>query len=211
MCWPPPASPASWPRRRCRTLIPLCHPLPIAKAAIEFEPDAEKSSIRIVATVATSGQTGVEMEALTAVSVAALTLYDMIKAVDKGAVIEAVRLLAKSGGKSGAYKAPSRPMPKAALRAKTAKPQTRVKPAALMGEVTAPRPRASGAQAESRRQAFREFMISHRLRPTAWAKQAGVASGEILGFLTGRSRGMPSQVAEKLARAAGVRAEDLFK
>jgi cyclic pyranopterin phosphate synthase len=192
-------------------LIPLCHPLPIAKAAVEFEPDPEKSAIRIVATVATSGQTGVEMEALTAASVAALTLYDMIKAVDKSAVIESVRLLAKSGGKSGAYKAPSRPAPKAIARTKPAKPQARIKPATLMGEVAAPKPRSQGAQAESRRQAFREFMISHRLRPTSWAKQAGVPSGEILSFLTGHSRGMPAQVAEKLARAAGVRPEDMFQ
>lgn len=192
-------------------LIPLCHPLAIAKAAIAFEPDAERHVIRIVASVATSGQTGVEMEALTAASVAALTLYDMIKAVDKGAVIEAVRLLAKSGGKSGAYKAPSRTPSKtaSAARAKPAKPTARTKPSELMGEVTAPR--VKGPQAGCQREAFRAFMISHRLQPTAWAKKAGVANGEILSFLTGRSRGMALAVAEKLARAAGVRTEDLFK
>jgi len=183
--------------KRVPDLIPLCHPLAITKAQVEFEPDTETHSIRIAAMVATSGQTGVEMEALTAVSVAALTLYDMIKAVDKGAVIENVRLIAKSGGKSGRYKAPSSPAKPAFLRAK---------PKTLMGEVAAPKP----AQ-DQRRDAFRAFMTSRRLRPTLWAKQAGIASGEILSFLTGRSRGFSPEVAEKLARAAKVHVEDMFK
>ena len=183
-------------------LIPLCHPLAISKAAIEFAPDAERHAIAIVATVATSGQTGVEMEALTAASVAALTLYDMIKAVDKSAVIETVRLLAKSGGKSGDYKAsPTRHAGRAVAKA-------RVKPQALMGEgVRSP---SHGFGADQRREAFRAFMTARRLRPTLWAKQAGVASGEILGYLTGRSRGFSADVAEKLARAAKVRVEDMF-
>ena len=83
-------------------LIPLCHPLPISSVSIEFslEPDA----VGIEAKVTTTAQTGVEMEALCAVSVAALTLYDMVKAVDREAVIEKVFLLEKSGGKSGHYK-----------------------------------------------------------------------------------------------------------
>jgi cyclic pyranopterin phosphate synthase len=183
-------------------LIPLCHPLAIAKAAIDFEPDTERPAFRIIATVATSGQTGVEMEALTAASVAALTLYDMIKAVDKAAVIENVRLLAKSGGKSGDYKAPSPP--------RAAASKARVRPQALMGEVAAPRAPSRGAGADQRREAFRTFMMSHRLRPTVWAKQAGVPSGEILGYLTGRSRGFSPGVTEKLARAARARVEDMF-
>lgn len=192
-------------------LIPLCHPLAIAKAAIAFEPDADRRAIRIVATVATSGQTGVEMEALTAASVAALTLYDMIKAIDKGAVIEMVRLLAKSGGKSGDYKAPAAAKAaSAASRPRPATTTTRAKPQALMGEVAAPRAQSQGATVERRREAFRAFMTSHRLRPTVWAKQAGVASGEILGFLTGRSRGFSQDVAEKLARAARVQVGDMF-
>lgn len=85
--------------KRTWELIPLCHPLPLTKLAIDFEPAADR--IRIVATVTTRGVTGVEMEALTAASVAALTLYDMIKAADKHAVITGTRVLAKSGGKSG--------------------------------------------------------------------------------------------------------------
>ncbi len=150
--------------KRVPDLIPLCHPLAITKAQVEFEPDAETHRIRIIATVATSGQTGVEMEALTAASVAALTLYDMIKAVDKGAVIETVRLIAKSGGKSGSYKAP--------IAAANAIAQSSASLETLMGEVAAPAPMPS----DQRRDAFRAFMTSRRLRPTLWAKQAGVAS-----------------------------------
>lgn len=82
-------------------LIPLCHPLPLAKLTVDFFPDALAGTVRIEATVSTRGVTGVEMEALTAASVAALALYDMTKAVDKHAVISEVKVLAKSGGKSG--------------------------------------------------------------------------------------------------------------
>lgn len=85
--------------KRTSELIPLCHPLPLTKMAIDFEANVDQ--IRIVATVTTKGLTGVEMEALTGASVAALTLYDMIKAVDKHAEISQIRVLAKSGGKSG--------------------------------------------------------------------------------------------------------------
>ena len=79
-----------------------------------------------------------------------------------------------------------------------------------MGEVAAPRALSQGATTNQRREAFRTFMTSHRLRPTIWAKQAGVSSGEILGFLTGRSRGFSQDVAEKLARAARVQVSDMF-
>lgn len=89
--------------KRTSDLIPLCHPLPITKAAIEFSSDADSLAMDVTATVRTTGQTGVEMEALTAASVACLTLYDMLKAVDKGMVISDIRLLAKSGGKSGDF------------------------------------------------------------------------------------------------------------
>ena len=86
-------------------LIPLCHPLPITKVAVELTPDADLPGIRITATVKTTGQTGVEMEALTAVSTAALTVYDMAKAVDKAMEIGGVRVTLKDGGKSGRYEA----------------------------------------------------------------------------------------------------------
>jgi cyclic pyranopterin phosphate synthase len=91
--------------KRTADLIPLCHPLPVTKVAVELTPDPGLPGIRIEATVKTSGQTGVEMEALTAVSVAALTVYDMVKAVEKSMVIDAVRLILKDGGKSGRYEA----------------------------------------------------------------------------------------------------------
>lgn len=86
-------------------LIPLCHPLALTKVAVEFELDEANSVIDIFATCELKGKTGVEMEALTAVSIAALTIYDMCKAVDKGMVISDTRLLEKSGGKSGTYTA----------------------------------------------------------------------------------------------------------
>ncbi len=89
--------------KKTADLIPLCHPLPITKVALDLVPDDHLCGIRIEATVKTTGQTGVEMEALTAVSVAALTLYDMVKAVDKGMVIEGVHVTLKDGGKSGRY------------------------------------------------------------------------------------------------------------
>ncbi len=89
--------------KKTADLIPLCHPLALSRVALDLEPDPALPGVRIRATVATSGQTGVEMEALTAVSVAALTIYDMLKAVEKGMRIEGIRLLRKSGGKSGLY------------------------------------------------------------------------------------------------------------
>ena len=89
--------------KRTSELIPLCHPLPLTRAAIELS--VEDDGITAVATVATAGQTGVEMEALTAVTVALLTVYDMAKAIDKGMAIGGVRLLAKTGGKSGDWRA----------------------------------------------------------------------------------------------------------
>ncbi|WP_300434342.1 cyclic pyranopterin monophosphate synthase MoaC [uncultured Mameliella sp.] len=84
-------------------LIPLCHPLPVTKVTVDLTQDPDLPGLRITATVKTSGQTGVEMEALTAVSTAALTVYDMVKAVDKGMVIGGIRVMLKDGGKSGRY------------------------------------------------------------------------------------------------------------
>ena len=87
--------------KRVPDLIPMCHPLLITAIDVRLEPDEKESAVQITATVRTTGKTGVEMEALTAVSVAALTIYDMCKAVDRGIHIEGVRLVRKSGGKSG--------------------------------------------------------------------------------------------------------------
>lgn len=89
--------------KRTSELIPMCHPLAISKAEVRVEP--AEGGLSVTARVKTTGPTGVEMEALTAVSVACLTLYDMLKAAEKGMVIEGVRLVAKSGGKSGGWQA----------------------------------------------------------------------------------------------------------
>jgi cyclic pyranopterin phosphate synthase len=93
--------------KRTHELIPLCHALALSKVAVHLEPSAEPAGVRVIAEVKSAGQTGVEMEALTAVSVACLTLYDMLKAVDRGMHFEGIRLLEKSGGRSGDYKAPA--------------------------------------------------------------------------------------------------------
>lgn len=85
--------------KRTSELIPLCHPLPITKVSVDFEPG--ETTVRVVASVTTKGVTGVEMEALTAASIAALTLYDMVKAVDRHAAITVTRVVQKAGGKSG--------------------------------------------------------------------------------------------------------------
>ena len=87
--------------KRTHELIPMCHPLLLSAIDVRLEPDEEESAVHITATVRTTGKTGVEMEALTAVAVAALTIYDMCKAVDRGMRVEGVRLVRKSGGKSG--------------------------------------------------------------------------------------------------------------
>jgi cyclic pyranopterin phosphate synthase len=86
-------------------LIPLCHPLPVTKVSVDLTQDPDLPGLRITATVKTTGQTGVEMEALTAVSTCALTVYDMVKAVDKAMEIGSIRVTLKDGGKSGRYEA----------------------------------------------------------------------------------------------------------
>ncbi|GAB0119014.1 cyclic pyranopterin monophosphate synthase MoaC [Acidisoma sp. 7E03] len=92
--------------KRTADLIPLCHPLPLSSVRVDLEPDEAAATVEITATVRTTGRTGVEMEALTAASVAALTVYDMCKAVDRGMVVESLRVVAKSGGKSGDFTTP---------------------------------------------------------------------------------------------------------
>ena len=89
--------------KRTADLIPLCHPLALTRVAVDLTPDPGLPGIRVTATVKTAGLTGVEMEALTAVSVACLTVYDMVKAAQKSMVIDGIRLLLKDGGKSGLY------------------------------------------------------------------------------------------------------------
>lgn len=91
--------------KRAADLIPLCHPLPLAKVALDLIADPDLPGIRVTATVRTTGRTGVEMEALTAVTTACLTIYDMLKAAQKSMQIQDIRLMRKEGGKSGLYEA----------------------------------------------------------------------------------------------------------
>ena len=91
--------------KRTADLIPLCHPLPLTALEVDLAPEDDPAAVRVEATARTTGRTGVEMEALTAVQVALLTIYDMCKAVDRGMVMDGVRLLEKRGGKSGTWRA----------------------------------------------------------------------------------------------------------
>lgn len=91
--------------KRTADLIPLCHPLAITKVTVDLDPDPDLPGLRVRATVKTTGQTGVEMEALTAASTAALTVYDMVKAVDRGMEIGGLRVILKDGGKTGRFEA----------------------------------------------------------------------------------------------------------
>lgn len=198
--------------KKTSELIPLCHPIALTAVEIELTSDESGHSIRILATARTSGKTGVEMEALTAASIAALTIYDMTKSVDKGSTIEGVRLVSKSGGKSGRYIANE----KNRRSSDSALPhmRSRVRPSTLMNETTglsakrtADAQRDTGAQ----REAFRTFMTSKHLRATQWAKDAGVPVAQIYAFLTGKTRAIPADVAEKLARAARSQVDDMFR
>jgi cyclic pyranopterin phosphate synthase len=94
--------------KRTHELIPLCHPLGLTKVSVEIDADDDLPGLRVRATAKVGGQTGVEMEALTAVSIACLTIYDMAKAIDRGMAITGIRLLEKRGGKSGVWKAPAK-------------------------------------------------------------------------------------------------------
>ena len=93
--------------KKTSDLIPLCRPLALSHVGIDIEPIPEKHALHILASAKTTGPTGVEMEAMTAASVAALTIYDMVKAVDRSCVVETIRLLSKSGGKSGTFSRPA--------------------------------------------------------------------------------------------------------
>ena len=198
--------------KKTSELIPLCHQIALTSAEIEFTTDASRHAIRVVASAKTSGITGVEMEALTAASIAALTIYDMTKSVDKGSTIEGVRLISKSGGKSGNYVAKdANPRNPTLLSART---RSRVQPATLINEITAlPAKRTADAQRDTgaQREAFRTFMTSRHLRATQWAKDAGVPVAQIYAFLTGKTRSIPADLAERLARAARSKVDDMFR
>jgi cyclic pyranopterin phosphate synthase len=116
--------------KRTAELIPLCHPLPLTEVSVEITPDRKVGSLVITATAATTAQTGVEMEAMTAAAVAALTVYDMVKSADRFVTINGLRLLEKSGGKSGYWKRPApKPADADAKPAKPARAARRARPA----------------------------------------------------------------------------------
>lgn len=125
--------------KRTHGLIPLCHPLPITKVEIEIDPEHAFPGFLVQATVKVTAQTGVEMEALTAVSIACLTIYDMVKAIEKGMRIEGIRLLQKTGGKSGPWKAEDQPRAAPPPEAQTATHTAQAEP-------PAPKARAESAQ-----------------------------------------------------------------
>ncbi len=204
--------------KRTSDLIPLCHPLSLSGVTVELEPQRDQSRVLIRARVKTRGPTGVEMEALTAVSVAALALYDMVKAVARDAVIGNIRLVAKSGGKSGDYKAepetaaPAQaPLPARRSAGFRNAPSSTLRPAAR-GRVAASEPasRTRADSGEKDRAHFRAFMERHRLRVTQWCKEAGVAASQLYGYLHGRTGRLPREAEERLARVVKASVDDMF-
>ena len=200
--------------KKTSDLIPLCHPLPIAGVTVACEPDEQEALIRVLASVKVLGPTGVEMEALTAATVAALTIYDMLKAAERGITIESIRLVSKEGGKSGVYRAEKKaeaPRSTAVRRSAAAtvavrRTRQRSAPVEVMGETAIRKPIDHNAK----REALRRFMSSRGLTAHAWAKDAGVAVGVIYSFLHGRSHALTKTEETKLADAAGVAADDLY-
>lgn len=194
--------------KKTSELIPLCHPLAITKVAVDLVPENEQSAVRITVTVKTKGPTGVEMEALTAVSVAALTVYDMVKAIDKAVTIDAVRLVLKDGGKSGRYTAEAAAKSTLAPTTSPARRQIgpsapptsgRRKPVEIMSATSAPRPPVGDDQ---RRDHFRKFVVDNHMRVMQWAKDAGLSAGVVYGYLHGRSRRLSEDAEAALAKAA---------
>jgi cyclic pyranopterin monophosphate synthase len=184
-------------------LIPLCHPLAISHAGIEIVPLPDGRRLQITSTAKTTGQTGVEMEALTGAAVAALTVYDMVKAVDKSAVIESIRLLSKSGGKSGDYRASE---PQTAKPPPVKRSGSRSTPRVLSHEAAPPMP----ANNTDGRENLRRFMTTRGLRPSQWAQSASVPLNELYGFLSGHSRKLSVEAIEKLAKAAKSTPEEML-
>jgi cyclic pyranopterin phosphate synthase len=199
--------------KKTSELIPLCHPLPISGVTVACEPDETESLIRVLASVNVSGKTGVEMEALTAASVAALTIYDMLKAVERGITIDSIRLLTKEGGKSGAYRADTVDG--------TATPAARRKKALAVVRRTRVLNPAEGSvdggtrkqttDQTAKREALRRFMLGRGLTAHAWARDAGLPVGVIYSFLHGRTHALSRAEEQKLADAVGVAADDLYR
>ncbi len=194
--------------KRTHDLIPLCHPLPITSVTVDLTPNVETSSIDITATVKVTGKTGVEMEALTAVSVAGLTVYDMAKAVDKDMVIGEIKLLHKEGGKSGTYVRDDAAVekPKPALRSRNTR-NLRAVPKEVMGVAGMQKPNIPHTQ---HRDAFKAFVTHNKIRIMGWTKKAGVPSGEVFSYLNGQSTRLSPESAQKLAAAMNVTVAQMF-
>ncbi|BCW89424.1 Cyclic pyranopterin monophosphate synthase [Alphaproteobacteria bacterium SO-S41] len=202
--------------KKTSELIPLCHPLMLTGVKIEIAPREDGAGLTIEATAKVRGPTGVEMEALTAASVAALTIYDMVKAVDREAVIGDIRLLSKSGGKSGDFERDGEPAPAPARVPEPAKLVSRGFRRAPGAAAAAARPRnvdlgpATPRATHSRADAFRIFLREGRLQVSAWAAEAGLPVGLVYGFLHGRVSRLPKDAEEKLAKAANATIKDVF-
>jgi hypothetical protein len=156
------------------------------------------------------------MEALTAASVAALTIYDMLKAVERGITIEAIRLISKEGGKSGSFRAEDKPASSgrhaAQRRASGVQIKTRRARAVAVSEVAVEAPvRKNVADASNKREALRRFMQARGLTAHAWTRDAGLAVGVLYSFLHGRTHSLTRGEEQKLASAINVDPEDLYR
>jgi cyclic pyranopterin phosphate synthase len=203
--------------KRTSDIIPLCHPLAISSVAIVCEPDEQNSIIRVVASVKVNGPTGVEMEALTAASVAALTIYDMLKAVEKGISIECIKLISKEGGKSGLFLAENSDSIGATTRYATvrrtgATPSKARRPQALKAGDTSveTKTRKSVSDNAAKRDALRRFMQSRGLTAHAWARDANLPVGVLYSFLHGRTHALTKAEELKLSNAVHVSPDDLY-
>ncbi len=189
--------------KKTSDLIPLCHPLPISKVSIDFALDEKRSAVEIKAIVKVSGKTGVEMEALTAVSVAGLTIYDMVKAADKEMVISDIKLVQKEGGKSGSYRRSNKATTSTyEQKARLAKPtEVPLSSTASSGSPPHPAPRSD---------ALRAFMTAKRIKPLRWAQDAGIEPGRLYGFLQGTVSRLSNEEEERLASTVNVSVEALY-
>lgn len=206
--------------KKTHELIPLCHPLMLT--GVEIDITAGEGALQIMATAKVRGPTGVEMEALTAASVAALTIYDMVKAVDRTAVIGEIRLLAKSGGRSGVFNQAETPdAAEGAIEAEAPAPtrvsapggykrRTPLRPVRpLSRDIGHAEPVAPVAQL-SRADAFRQYLRDNRMQVSSWAAEAGLPVGLIYGFLHGRVGRLPRDSEERLAKSANATVRDVF-
>ena len=204
--------------KKTSDLIPLCHPLPISGVTVVCEPDEDESIIRVFATVRVTGNTGVEMEALTAASVAALTIYDMLKAVERGITIESVRLMSKEGGKSGSFRAESSDAAQKSSRHAAPRRSISTPTKSRGGRSVLPKElpidgakRKPQVDTTAKRDGLRRFMQSRGLTAHAWSKDAGLPLGVLYGFLHGRTQTLTRPEEKKLADAINVSPEDIYE